>query len=60
MMSFPADGWWFHSVGFVLPDDARPYVIAMMTDGQPSLGYGIQTVETVAQQMHAALGTPVA
>lgn len=50
---YPAeDGWWVNSVGFVLPDDAAPYTIAIMTDEQPSLAYGIQTIETVARLIH--------
>lgn len=57
---YPADdGWWVNSVGFVVPDGGQPYVIAIMTDEQPSLDYGIDTIETVAHLMHAALGAPI-
>jgi len=54
---YPADdGWWVNSVGFIIPDNGGPaYIIAIMSDGQPDLEYGIETIETVARLINTDL-----
>ncbi|MFN8472402.1 MAG: serine hydrolase [Anaerolineae bacterium] len=51
---YPADeGWWVNSAGFVLPDhDKPPYVLAILTNQQPSVEYGAQTVHDIATFIH--------
>ncbi|MFN8498928.1 MAG: serine hydrolase [Anaerolineae bacterium] len=47
------EGWWVNSAGFVLPDHAKPpYALAILTNGQPSVEYGAQTVHDIAAQIH--------
>lgn len=54
---YPAEeGWWVNSVGFVEPGNERPvYVLAILTNGQPSFEYGLETVEGVARLVNAQL-----
>ncbi len=55
---YPAEtGWWVNSAGFFLPSNGKPgYTVAIMADAQPSLAYGIETIETIARQIHAKFG----
>ncbi|MBI4302416.1 MAG: serine hydrolase, partial [Chloroflexi bacterium] len=52
--------WWVNSAGILVPGDARPaYAIAVLTRGQPSWEYGIETIEGVAERIYTALnGAP--
>jgi hypothetical protein len=54
---YPADdGWWVNSAGFIIPANGAPaYTIAIMSDSQPDLDYGIETIETVARLINADL-----
>lgn len=54
---YPAGfGWWVNSAGMLIPGDDRPaYTIAVLTRGQPSWEYGIETIEGVARSVHEAL-----
>ncbi len=55
---YPQDGGWVvNSAGLVLPADHRErgYSLVVMADGQPTLDYGIETVETVASMVHRRL-----
>jgi len=54
---YPAEtGWWVNSAGLFLPGDGTPgYTIAIMTDAQPGLEYGIETIETIARLIHTRL-----
>jgi hypothetical protein len=40
------------------PDESLTYVLVIMTDGQPSLEYGIETVETIAAPLNRSLLPP--
>jgi hypothetical protein len=53
---YPApDGWWVDSAGLILPGNDQPaYTIAVLTQQQPSLEYGVATIEGVAMQINAA------
>lgn len=54
------DGWWVNSVGYVVPPNGGRYSLAILTNGQPSFAYGVETVETVARLIHMELsGMPV-
>ncbi len=49
-------GWWVNSAGLILPVGDQPaYAMAVLTRQQPSLEYGIATIEGVAERVHAAL-----
>jgi hypothetical protein len=47
---YPGDeGWRVNSAAVVLSSDPETgYAMAVMTDGQPTMGYGIQTIEQLA------------
>jgi hypothetical protein len=51
------DGWRVNSVGFISPlsPGAPPYAIAVMTNYQSSMEYGIETIEGLAAPVYAAL-----
>jgi hypothetical protein len=52
--------WWVNSTGMLIPADGRPpYTIAVLSRGQPSMEYGIATIEGVAQPVHDALHHPL-
>lgn len=57
---YPAKyAWWVNSTGMLIPADGRPpYTIAVLSRGQPSMEYGIATIEGVAQPVHDALHHP--
>jgi hypothetical protein len=47
---YPADeGWRVNSAGIVRPGRGPAYVLVVLTDAQPSMEYGIETIETVAR-----------
>jgi len=58
------NGWWFypesldwvvHSAAVVTDaDGAARYAIAIMSDGQPTYPYGIETIEGIAREIHQA------
>ncbi len=49
-------GWWVNSAGLVMPLGSQPmYALAILTRQQPSMEYGIATIEGVASRVHAAL-----
>ena len=53
-------GWWVNSAGLVMPRSAQPmYALAIMTRQQPTMDYGIETIEGVASRVHLALHPPV-
>src|SRR5262249_14773448 len=57
---YPDDnGWRVNSVGIVLPSDSsrHPYVIAVLSNRQPSFDYGIATIEGIAQRIGQAMGS---
>ena len=49
-------GWWVNSAGVVTPLSAQPvYILAVLTRQQPSMEYGVATIEGVASRVHVAL-----
>jgi hypothetical protein len=46
--------WRIDSMGWI-KGDGRDYVIAVLTDHNPSMGYGIETVETVSRMVWSEL-----
>jgi hypothetical protein len=54
---YPADcGWWVNSAGMLVPGNDKPaYTIAVLTDEQATLQYGIETIEAVGEMIHARL-----
>lgn len=54
---YPApNGWRVNSVGYVLSEDSElEYAIAVLSDEQSSLAYGIQTIEGLSQMLHPLL-----
>ncbi|MFN8508001.1 MAG: serine hydrolase [Dehalococcoidia bacterium] len=60
---YQADGGWrVNSIGVIVPGDpARaPYVVAILSNLQPSFAYGVETVEGIAQRLGSAPGEPIA
>ncbi|HTU08544.1 MAG TPA: serine hydrolase [Trebonia sp.] len=49
-----ATGWHINSIG-AFTGDGRDYLIVVLTDGNPSMGYGVATVEAVARAVHEDL-----
>jgi beta-lactamase class A len=48
--------WTLHSAGLVLPGSTgQAYSIVVLTDGQPSLQYGLATIQTLASLLHASV-----
>ncbi len=54
---YPAPcGWWVNSAGVILPANDKPaYTVAVLTNEQSTMEYGIETIETVATYVHDAL-----
>ena len=50
-----ATGWHINSIG-AFTGDGRDYMIVVLTDGNPSMAYGVATVEAVARAVHQDLG----
>jgi len=57
---FPEDdGWQVVSAGIVIPGDAsQAYAIAFVSDRQPSLEYGIETIELAAREVLESVSSP--
>jgi hypothetical protein len=51
-----SSGWTVNSVGWV-SGEGRNYLIAVLTSGDPSEGYGIDSIGIVSQAAWAALGS---
>jgi beta-lactamase class A len=52
---YPASsGWGINSIGFVTNGHKR-YAIAIYTSNDPSMGYGIQTIQQIASRIYPAL-----
>ena len=48
--------WWVNSAGVLVPGDDHPaYAIAVLTKDQPGMAYAVETIEAVAERVHAAL-----
>jgi beta-lactamase class A len=53
-------GWWVNSAGLVMPLSAQPmYALAVLTRQQPTMEYGVATIEGVAARVHDALHVQV-
>jgi hypothetical protein len=54
---YPAGyAWWVNSAGILIPGDNHAgYTIAILTRGQPTWEYGIETIEGIAGPVHTAL-----
>lgn len=50
------EGWTINSVGIIDPNPRPVYCLAVLSAGDPSMAYGIRTVDLVAQHVNAALG----
>ena len=50
-----AAGWVINSVGYVR-GKGRNYVIAVLSNGNPSFGYGVQTIDQMSAMVWQALG----
>jgi hypothetical protein len=48
-------GWIVNSIGWV-HGNGHDYTIAVLTDGAPSMGYGIDTIQAVSSRVYANLG----
>jgi hypothetical protein len=52
----PDGTWELHSAGVIVPQRAdNAYAIVILTQAQPSLEYGVQTIQAAAQLIHADL-----
>lgn len=49
------EGWRVNSVGIVRPSAGAAYVIAIVTDGRPSMREGIATIEGIAERVNAQI-----
>jgi hypothetical protein len=47
-------GWRIHSIGS-FSGNGRDYMIAVLTDNNPAMGYGITTIERIAEVVHRDL-----
>lgn len=54
-----SSGWHVNSIG-AFTGDGRDYVLAVLSDGNPSMGYGVATVEAVARVVHRDLAAALA
>jgi hypothetical protein len=60
-----AAGWHINSIGCVSPKAARgagapAYCLAVLTEDNPTMAYGVQTVSEVARVVNGELGSPLA
>jgi beta-lactamase family protein len=51
----PSNYWQVNSIGWI-SGHGRDYVLAVLTDGNPSESYGIETIEAIARAVYADLG----
>ncbi len=51
----PSNYWQVNSIGWI-SGHGRNYVLAVLTDGNPSQPYGIATIEAIARAVYAELG----
>jgi beta-lactamase class A len=50
------DGWRVNSAGVIIPaGGSGGYALAILTDGQPDMEYGVETIEHIAALVNAAL-----
>jgi len=54
-----ADGWWINSIG-CMSGNGPGYCMAVLTDANPTMDYGVQTVSGVAQVINEDLNSPLA
>lgn len=50
----PSTAWTIDSMGWI-QGDGRNYIIAVLTDRDSSMGYGISTIEGISARVWAAL-----
>jgi beta-lactamase class A len=48
-------GWRIHSIGWFNGSDGRNYMIVVLTDNNPTMGYGVTTIERIAEVVHRDL-----
>ena len=55
-----SDNWEINSIGFfTVKQPRRVYTIVMLTHNNPTMAYGIQTIETAAMEIHKKLNPTV-
>lgn len=54
-IELPGTGWHINSIGWI-NGNGRNYVLAVLTDHNPTEQYGIDTIEAIAAKMYAELG----
>lgn len=52
-------GWRVHSIG-AFNGDGRDYMIAVLTDNNPTMAYGVATIQAIARVMHRDLNAGLA
>jgi len=53
-LPLPSGGWHIHSIGAFL-GHGRDYMIAVLSDNNPTMAYGVATIEAVARVVHRDL-----
>jgi beta-lactamase class A len=53
-LPLPGRGWEVNSIGYV-HGDGKAYTIAVLTQGNPTMGYGVETIDTVSAMVWQAL-----
>ena len=51
---YPEDGWSINSIGYIKGSRKR-YAIAVYTQGNPTMRYGIDTIEAISSQIYPAI-----